>query len=254
MDGKVVAIIQARMGSTRLPGKIMKDVAGRPLLAQVIRRARAARTLDRVAVATSDAPPDNIVETLCEDAGVPCFRGSEEDVLDRYYRAAERFEAGTIVRLTADCPLLDPEVIDRVVREFGGGEYDYMANIHPPTFPDGLDTEVFTRQALECAWREAVLRSDREHVTPFIWRQPDRFRLGNVTNTTDLSACRWTVDEPQDLEFVRLVYSRCDAGDLFGMEEVLRLLRAHPELQGLNTGLHRNEGYEKSIRADQVGG
>ena len=174
---KVLAIIQARMGSTRFPGKVMTDLAGRPLLDHVVKRAQQAHMLTLVRVATSDCPADDIIAQFCKEEEIPYFRGSEEDVLDRFYHAAEHFSADVIVRLTADCPLLDPEIIDRVVKFFQSGEYDYVSNTRiEPTYPDGLDTEVFRYSALERAWREACLRSEREHVTPYIWKQPTLFR------------------------------------------------------------------------------
>jgi len=245
---KTVAIIQARMTSTRLPGKVMADVAGNPMLYHVVRRAQQARTLDLVVVVTSDRPTDDVVARFCRKAEIPCFRGSEEDVLDRYYQAAKRFEADVIVRLTADCPLLDSAVIDKVVRVFQRGDYDYVSNALEPSYPNGLDTEVFPREVLEKAWREAHLKSDREHVTPFIEEQPDLFRLENVKYDQDLSALRWTVDRPQDLEFVRRVYDYLGPLPSFGMMEILALLGEHPELMEINAGIQRNETYQKPIR------
>jgi spore coat polysaccharide biosynthesis protein SpsF (cytidylyltransferase family) len=247
-----VAIIQVRMTSSRLPGKVLAMVAGQPLLYHVVRRARRARTLDMVVVATTDGPADDGVARLCEDSSVPYFRGSEDDVLDRYYQAANAFKADVIVRLTADCPLLDPAVIDKVVREFQSGSYDYVSNTIIPTYPDGLDTEVFLHSTLKRAWQEARLKSEREHVTPYIWKQPALFRLLNVENEPDLSALRWTVDEPQDLEFVRRVYSCMGSVPDFGMQEVLDLLHSHPELKDVNAGFERNEGYQESLREDSL--
>jgi spore coat polysaccharide biosynthesis protein SpsF len=249
---KMVAIIQARMASTRLPGKIMADLAGKPLLDHVVRRAQQARTLDLVAVATSDQPTDDVVARFCQEAGIPCFRGSEDDVLDRYYQAAKHFQAHVIVRLTADCPLLDPAVIDKVVQAFHAGDYDYVSNTLEPTYPDGLDTEVFRGSALEWAWREARLKSEREHVTPYIWKQPALFRLANVKHDQNLFGLRWTVDEPEDLEFVRRVYHYLGSTPSFGMAEIIALLREHPEISDVNAGFDRNEGYAKSLREDAL--
>lgn len=244
-----VAIVQARMGSSRLPGKILADLGGRPLLLRVVERARLAGTVGRVAVATSDGPADDPVEELCTRAGIPFFRGSEQDVLDRYYKAARHFGADPVVRITADCPLLDPAVVDRVVAGLSGGGWDYASNALKRTFPDGLDAEAFTFGALECAWREARLKSEREHVTPYIWKQPDKFRLHSVEQEEDLSALRWTVDEPADLEFVRGVHAYLGEGET-SMGAVLRVLADHPELSALNAGIEMNEGYAKSLRDD----
>lgn len=246
---KIVAIIQARMQSSRLPGKILADLAGRPLLVHVVERARRIRPVDSVILATSDHPADDPVMEFCATNNIDCFRGSENDVLDRYYQTARQYQADTIVRITADCPLLDPQVSSRVVAAFLDGQYDYASNCFPPTWPDGLDTEVFTFAALDTAWREADMRSQREHVTSFITGQPKRFRLGNVRAAEDNSHHRWTVDEPQDLEFVRSVYRHCGPGT-FDTQDVLDLLNVRPELAAINAGFERNEGYLKSLLED----
>lgn len=246
-----VAIIQARMTSTRLPRKVLSDIGGKPMLYHVVSRARRAQTLDLVAVATSEGQADDGVAHFCAESNIPCFRGSEDDVLDRYYRAARQYEAEVVVRLTADCPLLDPAVIDKVIQIFFAGDYDYVSNTLETTYPDGLDIEVFGRQALERAWREARLKSEREHVTPYIRKHPELFHLENVRYPEDLSALRWTVDEPQDLELVRAVYSHFGLLP-FGMLEVLDFLSKNPELGKLNASIGRNEGYQKSLHEDAL--
>ncbi len=248
---KVVAIIQARMGSTRLPGKVLMDIEGKSMLARVIERAGAIPGVDRVVLATTTAESDAPLVAVAEAEGAYCFRGSPEDVLDRYYQAARQVEATTVMRITADCPLLDPQVSGAVLARFQEGDVDYASNIHPPTYPDGLDTEVFSVESLERAWREAKLKSEREHVTPYVWKQPDKFRMANVSNTVDLSPLRWTVDEARDMEFARSVYSRLQRpGVLFGYEEVVALVERHPTLGEVNTGIDRNEGYTKSLAED----
>jgi len=247
---KTVAIIQARMSSTRLPGKVLADVGGKPLLWYVVARAQAARTLDQVVVATSMEGEDNAVEEFCAEASFECFRGSQYDVLDRYYQAARHFQAEIVVRLTADCPLLDPDVIDKVVSAFQDGDFDYASNCVNRSYPDGLDTEVFRRAALERAWLEARLPSEREHVTPYIWKHPELFRLGSVQHSEDLSDLRWTIDEPEDLMFVRALYDSLGAFPS-GMAETIKLLKEHPELAEINKGFESNEGYEKSLREDE---
>ncbi len=248
----VVAIIQARMGSTRLPGKVLADLAGRPLLERVVERARAIPGVARVVVATTVEEPDQAVMRLARALDVDAFAGSSEDVLDRYYGAACKVGASTIVRITADCPLLDPQVSGQVLARFRRGDVDYVSNTQPPTYPDGLDTEVLSFAALEQAWRQAELPSEREHVTPYIWKHPDRFRVANVASNEELSALRWTVDEPQDLEFTRAVYRYLHHdGRLFGMQEVLELLSRHPEQWAINQGIGRNEGYLKSLQGER---
>jgi spore coat polysaccharide biosynthesis protein SpsF len=247
---KTVAIVQARMASSRLPGKVLADIAGRPMLDHVVKRARWARLLDLVSVATSEGPADDAVAQFCRDRSISCFRGSEADVLDRYYRAALQLDADVVVRLTADCPLLDPAVIDKVVRFFHEGDYDYVSNTLEPSYPDGLDTEVFRRDALERAWREARLASEREHVTPYIWNHPEVFRVANVRYDRDLAGLRWTVDEPEDLTFVRRIYEHFDPELPFGVDEILAFLAECPELGRVNSKFKRNEGYRASVQGD----
>lgn len=246
---KTIALIQARMSSSRLPGKVLQDIAGQPMLLQVIHRAQQAKSIDTVAVVTSTQDEDDAIERLCQENRVPCFRGSLDDVLDRYYQAAIHFQADAVVRLTADCPLLDPAIIEQVVRTFHGNSFDYVANILEITYPDGLDTEVFTFETLERAWREARLKSEREHVTVYILKHPELFRLGSVKQAEDLSALRWTVDTPWDLEFVRTVYSFFPDAD-FGMMDIVKVMREHPEMSEINSAQQRNEGYQKSLRED----
>lgn len=248
---KTVAIIQARMGSTRLPNKVLADIAGQPMLYYVVTRTQQANTLDLVVVATSDKRADDSVADFCKMNGIACFRGNEDDVLDRYYQAAHSFQADLIVRITADCPLIDPDVIDQVVRFYLDGDYDYVSNVLPPTYPDGIDVEVFSFVALADAWRKARWQSEREHVTAYIHNHPELFQIGNITYKNDLSNLRWTVDEPQDLEFVRAVYNHF--GDtLFQMSDVLTLLKDKPKLMTINMGIQRDEGYEKSLREDHL--
>ncbi len=241
------------MGSSRLPGKVLADIAGRTMLERVVARAQAARRVVRVVVATSVAPEDDRVHALCGKLGIEVFRGSQSDVLDRFAGAASRFAADPIVRLTADCPLLDSGVVDAVVARYQEGGVDYAANINPPTFPDGLDTEVFSAEALARAGLEARRPSEREHVTLYIRSHPESFRIANVRGPHDLSGLRWTVDEPEDLEFVRAVYSALGEAE-FGMEDVVRLLSERPELAAANARFERDEGLRRSLRSEQVGG
>ena len=248
----IAVIVQARMGSTRLPGKTLADVAGKPMLARLVERARRIPGVERVIIATTEKPADEAILKFAADLGLPAYAGSEEDVLDRFYQTARRFGVSVVVRVTPDCPLLDPEVSGLVVARFveARGTVDYASNTQPPTFPDGLDTEVFSVSALTRSWREATEFSEREHVTAYIWKHPELFRLVNVARDPDLSGRRWTVDEPADLEFVRAVYHRL--GETFDMRDALELLRRHPDLEAINRGTARNEGYAKSVRADRA--
>jgi spore coat polysaccharide biosynthesis protein SpsF (cytidylyltransferase family) len=245
------AIIQARMGSTRLPGKVLAPVGDRPLLAFVVAAVQAMAGVNAIVVATTTAPADRAVMALAERLGVRGFAGDEEDVLDRYYQAARALGAEAVVRVTADCPLLDPTISSAVVARFHRGDVDYASNCSPRTYPDGLDTEVIAFDALEQAWREAELPSEREHVTPFIWKRLERFRIAAVTGATDLSGLRWTVDEPEDLEFVRAVCERlAPARPPYRMEQILAVLDRAPELGRINTGFRSNEGYARSLERD----
>lgn len=248
---KTVAIIQGRMTSRRLPGKILAAIAGVPLLAHVTRRAQASGVFHDIVFATTTDPSDDPVETYCTAHGIRCFRGDPSDVLDRYAQAARAYGAGVIVRLTSDCPLLDPAVIKRVVGTFDPARHDYVSNAIRRTYPDGLDTEVFSLEALKRADKEARLPSEREHVTPYMHKHPELFRIAHVTQERDYSALRWTVDEPRDLDFVRAVFRELGDG-LFGQEEILALLERKPDLQHINEGIPSNEGYERSLLQDNA--
>lgn len=248
---ETVALIQTRMTSSRLPGKVLQDIAGRPMLLRVVDCAKQAKSVDLVAVITSTHESDDAIERCCKENDIFCFRGNLDDVLDRYYQAALHFQAEVIVRITADCPLLDPGIVEQVVEAFHGGSYDYASNTLECTYPDGLDTEVFRFSSLEKAWREAGLKSEREHVTAYIYKHPELFRLGVVKHSEDLSELRWTVDTLSDLEFVRAVYANFDDNP-FGMEDILLFMKDHPEIADFNAGQERNEGYQKSLREDMT--
>jgi spore coat polysaccharide biosynthesis protein SpsF (cytidylyltransferase family) len=256
MTARTVVIVQARMGSTRLPGKVMAEIAGRPMLWHVLDRSARIVGAEAVMLATTALPEDERLLALAREWDVPVYAGSPEDVLDRFYQAARLMDAHIIVRVTADCPLLDPAVGSAVLAQFLDGDAAYASNVHPPTYPDGLDVEVFSREALECAWREATRSSEREHVTPYFWTHPERFLATNLTYHQDLSHLRWTVDEPRDLEFVRAVYDRLSVPGRppFGMDAVLDLLAHEPGLLRLNAGIVRDVGYLKSLAAEATAG
>jgi len=248
----IIAILQARMSSSRLPGKVLKPIMGKPMLALQVERILRTRLIDRLVVATSTDPSDDPVEQLCKKISVDCFRGSLDNVLDRYYRTAEKFNPDIVVRLTGDCPLTDPEIIDATIRFFQKNRYDYVTNgDQESTFPDGLDVEVFSIEALRKAWENAQLPSEKEHVTPYIKKQSDNFKIGNFKGSRDLSGLRWTVDEPEDFQFVTRVYEELYPGNpCFGTDEILDLLTRKPELSGINAGFERNEGVKKSLLKD----
>lgn len=252
---RVVAIIQARTGSTRLPGKVLKSISGKSALERLIERVKRARRIDEIIIATTSKKVDDVIVKLAGRLKIKVFRGSENDVLDRYFEAAKLYGAEDIVRITGDCPLIDPMVIDRVVGFYlrQNNLYDYVSNVHPPTFPDGMDVEVFSFKALEKAWQEARLPSEREHVTPYIWKRPDCFRLSNVRSRTKLPPLRFTLDCPQDLVFIRKIFLHFYPREKnFTLEDIIFFLEEKKELKKINAGIIRNEGFLKSLRKDKL--
>lgn len=249
---RTLAIIQARMGSTRLPGKVLKDIVGKPLIARVIDRTRAARGVDAVVVATTESPEDDaLVRWIDAKGGCPSFRGPMDDVLARYYLCAQFHEADIVVRVTADDPLKDPRIIERALQLLvDDSRLDYCSNTMRPTYPEGLDIEVFRFHALERAYREAQLPSDREHVTPYIWKNPGKFNVLNFAYSRDLSSWRWTVDKPEDILFMERVYRQFVDTPLVSFESVIEWLDDHPKIREINSGTLRNEGYLKSIQSE----
>ena len=243
---RTVAIVQARMASSRLPGKVLATIGSRPMLAWVVERTRRAKHVDDVIVATTTAESDAPVADYCRSAGYPVFRGSPLDVLDRFYQAALIYKAQVIVRLTADCPFIDPQEIDRVVTVFQEKEVDFAANRLPPpwkrTFPIGLDTEVCSFAALERAWKETGQLHDREHVMPYLYEVEGRFKVWVVEHEPGYGHIRWTVDAPPDLELVRQVAVYFDGRDDFTWYEVLALFEQHPELAQINAGVAHKRG------------
>jgi spore coat polysaccharide biosynthesis protein SpsF (cytidylyltransferase family) len=232
---RTAAIIQARMGSTRLPGKVVMDLGGETVLARTVLRLRRTSLVHEVVVATTIAETDDVIVRECERLHVQSYRGSEPDVLDRYYGASRECEAEVVVRVTSDCPLIDPELVDETVQMLIEHQAAYASNVSPRTYPRGLDTEVFTLSALEQAWREAREPYQREHVTPYFYEHPELFRLVSVTGHTDYSRYRWTLDTAEDLELIRTIYSRFGSRDHFGWREVITLMESEPELAGLNS-------------------
>lgn len=236
-----VAIIQARMGSTRLPGKVLKKLAGRTVLDHVISRVRAAKRADDVVVATTVSTGDDAIVAECERLKTAHFRGSEEDVLSRYHGAAKQAGATIVVRVTSDCPLFDGALLDRMLAKF---DADYMSNCMRRTFPRGLDAEIFTMAALERAQAEATQKHEREHVTPYIYGHPEKFRLQSYEEAEDNSGLRWTLDTPEDWRMIEAVYNALSPkGESFGTADVLKFLRERPEIAMMNAQVE-----QKSLR------
>ncbi|MBA2132303.1 cytidylyltransferase domain-containing protein [Capillibacterium thermochitinicola] len=234
---KKVIIVQARMGSTRLPGKVLREVLGKPLLEYQLERLARVRSSDMVVVATTDKEQDKPIVDLCRRLGVLFFRGPEEDVLARYYLAAREFGAEIVARITADCPIIDPAVVDQVFRFYldHAGEYDYVSNARRRTYPRGMDTEVFSFHALEEAYREARREAEREHVTIFIYEHPERYRLGGVEYHQDYSRYRWTVDTEEDFQLIeKIITALYPKNPEFTLEDCLQLLAKYPEWEEIN--------------------
>ena len=242
MAQRIVAIVQARMGSTRFPGKVMLKAADKPLIQHVLERLTKSKLIDDIVLATSEDEKNDELESFVKGLGFDVSRGSEDDVLDRYYQAAKQSRADIVVRITGDCPLIDYEVVDKVIDTYLHGDYDDVSNTRPPTFPDGLDTEVLSFEALKKAWQEAEKLYDREHVTPYI-HESGIFKVCNVSNNLDLSAERWTVDEPEDYELVKsIIEDLTENGAYFGMEEILEYKNSNPEMFRINQNVARDEG------------
>lgn len=240
----ICIVIQARMSSSRLPGKVMLPLAGRPLLAIMLERVAAIRTPAKIVVATTTDGCDDVIAELCMELGVTCFRGHPTDLLDRHYRVGRLTDADAVVKIPSDCPMIDPAIIDRVLRFYLSGpeRWDYVSNLHPASYPDGNDVEVIPMRTLATAWEEAEQEFEREHTTPFIWERPERFRCGNVRWETgrDLSMShRWTIDYPEDHAFLSAVFDELytPARPAFSMEDVLRLLAASPAISQINEHL-----------------
>jgi len=235
---KVVIFIQARMSSTRLPGKVMKKVLGKELLLHMVNRVKRAKTVDEIVVITSTNNRDNQIVDLCVQNNIKYYRGKEENLLDRHYQAAKIYNADFVVKIPSDCPLTDPNIIDQVISFWleNQDKYDYVSNYHPPTFPDGLDVEGCPFSVLEIAWREAKKPYEREHTMPFIWDNPQRFRVGNITNPLGnmFLTHRWTIDYQEDFLFLKRVFEEFENKPNFQMEDILTLLKEKPEIAKIN--------------------
>ena len=242
---KVVCIIQARMASSRLPGKVLENICGHPMLYWVVTRAAEAKLIDEIIVATTLDNSDDPISKWCLDHNINCFRGDGFDVLDRYYQTAKNFQADVVVRLTADCPLIDPDLIDEVVSVFFEKEVDFAANRLPPpytrSYPIGLDIEVASFSVLEKAWHQASLPFEREHVMPYLYSVKDRFSTIILDAEKDYSDRRWTVDTTEDLEFIRALFNKLNCRLGFTWREVISILEENPELADINAEVvHRS--------------
>lgn len=242
------------MGSTRLPGKVMLKVMGRPMLSYMIKRLSFCKSINKIVIATTNSEQDKPIVQYCIENNILHYEGSEDDVLDRFYQTAKKFKAEKIIRLTGDCPLIDPEVIDELVGRFiKEGDIDHMNT--GVTYPEGADAEIVSFSALEDAWKNAILGTEREHVTAHIWANPDKFKTKSMQNSRDLSKYRYTIDEPSDFEVVKAIFlALYKENEIFLTETIIKYLDSHPEVFNLNQGIIRNEGLLKSIEKEEEAG
>jgi spore coat polysaccharide biosynthesis protein SpsF len=237
---KIVTVIQARTLSTRFPGKVLKLLAGEPVLIRMVERVKASKLSGNIVVATTTNKADDEIEEICMEENINCFRGDPLDLLDRHYKTGLKFGADAVVKIPSDCPLIDPKIIDKVISYYiaNSDRYNYVSNLHPPSYPDGNDVEVIQMSTLFTAWKEANKDFEREHTTPFIWERPERFRIGNVQWETgvDFSMIhRWTLDYPEDYLFIKSVYDNLYYHHPhFGLYDILNLLYDKPELKMIN--------------------
>lgn len=239
---KKVCIIQARMGSTRLPGKILKEIDGKPLLEYQIERLKKCKLIDELIIATTTNEEDNQIEGFCLKNNIQSYRGSEQDVLARYYGAAREFNADIIIRITSDCPIIDPDVVDEVIENYENSHFDYVSNTLERTYPRGMDTEVFSFKVLEKAFNNAKEQYEREHVTPYFYNNPSKFKLGNVFYTSDESYHRWTVDTEEDYALIRNIIRELNSPqNVFTLKDILSLLRDYPEWVKINAHIEQKK-------------
>jgi len=240
------------MGSSRLPGKVMMLVDNsNSIIWYVINQIKHSKLCEKMIIATTTLVEDDVIVNFAKENSVQYFRGNSEDCLDRYYRCAELFSISTIVRITCDNPLIDPTLIDNAIVEFNAGDFDYVSNCKPRSFPQGTEVEVFSFKALEKAWSDAQKMSEREHVTPYFYNNPDKFKICNITNQENISNLRWTVDREQDLKFIRAVVTRIKKSPIL-MKDILEILKKEPELIDINKNYVMDEGYKKSLQSDEV--
>jgi len=248
---KIVAIVQARMSSSRFPGKVLKPLSGVPVLSHVFNQLSFSRKLDDIVLTTSNDTSDDQLQQWAEENNRNFFRGDLDNVLNRFYETSLKYKADVIVRITGDCPLIDPSIVDKVILGFFDGDYDYYSNANPPTFPDGLDTEVFSFPTLETAYRKAKLKSEQEHVTPYIRNHPELFKIGNLVSEVNFEKHRWTLDNQEDYEFLSKIFeSLYKPNSFISWGKVISFLKKNKDLQKINAHIERNEGFYKSLKED----
>jgi spore coat polysaccharide biosynthesis protein SpsF len=260
----IITVVQARMGSSRLPGKVVMSLAGKPLLVRIVERIKQAKLSGVVVVAATTSPEDNMIENICKAENIEIFRGDTNDLLDRHYKAGMKYNADVVVKIPSDCPLIDPAVIDRVLAFYvnNQNDFDFVSNLHPPTYPDGNDVEAINMEALKKAWSNARQDFEREHTTPYIWENPQQFRIGNVCWETGFNYSmthRWTIDYEEDFIFIKTVYDELyHINPSFTLYDIINLLEKKPVLKHINNkyagvNWYRNHLHQlKTITANQT--
>ena len=249
---KVTCIIQARTRSERLPNKVLKEIENLPMICHIINRVKKAKNIDQIILATSNTDTDKILLDIAKKFKIIGFAGDEKDVLDRFYNAAITYAANPIVRITGDCPLVDPILLDKMVEFYQANDYDYMSNTIERTFPDGLDIEIFSSEVLKISNKESKWLSEREHVTPYILKNQNDFRIYNYKNKQNLSNLRWCVDEEDDLIMIRKIFQEMRPNQFFSTDDALKIILKRPDISKINSGIMTNEGYEKSLKNDRI--
>ena len=249
---KITVIVQARTGSKRLPKKILKKILNKPMIWYVLKRIKKIKRIEQIVIATTIEREDDVIIKIVKENKISLFRGESSDVLDRFYNCAKKFDADPIIRITSDCPLIDPFLVDEILEFYLNHNFDYVSNTIEPTYPDGLDVEIFSFKTLENAAMNAKMKSEREHVSSHIKNHPKKFSLHNFRNEEDFSIHRWTVDEKEDLVFVRKIYNKMKPKIIFRYQDVLQILSDFPDLLKINKNFKRNEGYRKSLKHDSV--
>jgi len=251
-EKKITVMIQARTGSSRLPRKVLSDIENKPMIWHVINRVKKIKSVEQIALITTNQQSDEVLLDIAKNAGILGFTGDEIDVLNRHYQCALKISADPIIRITSDCPLIDPSIVEEMLQFFLKHDYNYVSNIHPATYPDGLDVEIFSFETLEKTSLNAKLNSEREHVTPYIEKHPELFKIFNFENKSDLSHIRLTIDQKEDLELIRKIYSVMSPRNDFELNDILDLLSKNPEFLKINSNYKRNEGYLKSLKEDKI--
>jgi spore coat polysaccharide biosynthesis protein SpsF len=252
-ETKIVTVIQARTGSSRLPNKVLLSLCTKPLLIRMIQRVAKTDLTGEIVIATSTKKEDDVIEKLCNEYSINCFRGHPTDLLDRHYQCGKEFNADAVVKIPSDCPLIDPQIIDKVISHFikNKDKYDYVSNLHPATYPDGNDVEIMSFEVLESAWKEAKKNFEREHTTPYVWENPDRFKIGNVEWETGLdysTTHRWTIDYEEDYIFIKNVYEELyKKNPGFGLNDILNLLEEKPYIYDINSKYAGKYWYENHL-------